>query len=128
MASDYGCRHCSLNKTAPIVMGFIGRLRARFDDLIVTCGTRCAVHNKAIGGSEASGHLPIWGSEKNESVAVDVTLGEWSEARARHLAMECVRLGATGVGYYPNDKHVHADFKTREQVWRKDVGGYHYVF
>ena len=122
MSAIPACRCCGLDKTADRARVLFECLQYTFDDLICTCGTRCPKHNATIGGSKTSGHMPIHGRTESESVALDMAFKVWTNAKAKLLAMACIRAGATGVEINYDKRYVHADYKPRVYVW-KIVGG-----
>jgi len=123
--NPYACQcGCGLDATSTSVKSFIGRMRAHFEDLRVISGTRCDQHNRAIGGSALSGHKPIWGPDGKESVAVDVTLVNWSDGRMKFLCAEGVRQGAMGVCFNRAGRSVHFDLKPRTWWAKRENGKY----
>lgn len=122
------CPCCGLDVVSPAIIDIYYALKRRFPDLILTRAASCYKHNKDVGGSSKSGHLPIWGPGKNECVAIDVALERWTEARGRQLFYEMIALGCRGVGWYPGDKHIHGDIKPRDQMWKKENGTLKYFF
>jgi uncharacterized protein YcbK (DUF882 family) len=74
--------------------------------IIVTCGYRCPIHNRAVGGVKNSFHC--------QGVAADLsTVGIGVEELAR-IAAEC---GADGVGRYIEKNFVHIDVRQHKARW-----------
>jgi uncharacterized protein YcbK (DUF882 family) len=74
--------------------------------IIVTCGYRCPVHNRAVGGAKNSFHC--------QGVAADLSaVGIGVEELAR-IAVEC---GADGVGRYFEKNFVHIDVRQHKARW-----------
>jgi hypothetical protein len=90
-----------------------------------TSGTRCLKHNQGIGGSPTSGHVPAFGDNGDESVALDGVPEDPS--RMRQIAVAAIKAGAKGFGIY-DDGHFHLDDKPRIAWWRKWGGSYDYFF
>ena len=117
----WACPCCGLDKRNEAITALVEGLRRSFPDLMVTNATRCRDHNREVGGSLRSGHLPIYGPDEDESVAVDITLiRTWSESSRRKLVYEAIALGAMGVGVYAS--HIHVDLKPRRQLWTSRYG------
>ena len=119
---------CGLNAVAPKLRTIAELLALEFEDIVWTSGSRCENHNRAVGGSKASGHLPIWGDNGLESVALDWTLKEWSSYRAREVCRRAIKHGARGVGYMPDMKAGHFDLKPRTAWWKVRHGKIEYFF
>ena len=112
---------CGLDKRNEAITALVEGLRRSFPDLMVTSGTRCRDRNREVGGSPRSGHLPIYGPDEDESVAVDITLVRtWNEGSRRKLVYEAIALGAMGIGVYAS--HIHVDLKPRRQLWASKYG------
>lgn len=55
---EFGCRCCGKVNTVDELLVVLDKLREYFDSpVVITSGTRCAKHNKAVGGAVASQHL-----------------------------------------------------------------------
>ncbi len=120
------CPCCGLDATNLGVRGVVYALMKEFPDLKVTSATRCEKYNKKKNGAIRSGHLPMWGPDGNECVAMDITLKKWTRERSRKLFYEAITNGAQGVGMY--DNHIHIDVKSRRQLWRSKNGRLEYFF
>jgi hypothetical protein len=127
---NFGCSCCGLDRTRGRVKGRCNSLLQKFPDLMINYGTRCPDHNAEVGGSNTSGHSPIWGpseEDKEESCAVDGTLiNGWTKERARDFAFAAIKLGFSGVGIY--EWGFHLDEKPRKQLWSKISGEVTYFF
>lgn len=122
------CPCCGLSATSRRLAVVVELLQTAFSDLTVTSATRCERHNGSpqVKGSPVSGHLPIWGEQGTESVAVDLKLNDWTDQRARALAFAAIRAGVKGVGLYPWGLHI--DLKPRFQLWKWKDGSIEYFF
>ena len=125
------CPCCGLNKTPGDLISVAEMLAVQFPDIVVTSATRCKRHNAEVGGSSNSGHLPIW-RDGETSVAIDLMLPNWTEARGRKLVYAAARAGALGIGYMPDKHALHIDRKPRPQavaLWKQESNGkYSYFF
>jgi len=117
------CACCGLEATAAEMVTIAELLTREFPDIIWTSGTRCQGHNKKIGGSGTSGHLPIWGPGSRHSCALDGTMKLWNPERIRKILFRSIEHGARGIGYYPKRQSFHIDLKPRRQLWKPGPAG-----
>lgn len=82
-------------------------------ELDISCGIRCPVKNKAVGGAKRSRHLPLWGQQSRPVDAVDIRI---PDSAARFRLVECAMLlkGFGGIGIY--NAHVHLDGRHERRV------------
>lgn len=82
---EFGCHHCGkVVGPAPELVQVLEKIRAiTGQPLKVVSGTRCAVHNRAVGGAKASRHL--------HGDAADIPPGRATVAQA-------AAAGAVGIG------------------------------
>lgn len=96
-------------------------LREQVPELIITSAYRCEEYNKKVGGRDNSFHT--------NGMAADVSLKSPSFEKLKQLFLLAVKLGFTGVGFYPSNGFIHIDVGPRIQFWRRDVRKiYHYFF
>jgi len=119
---------CGLWAVAPKMLTIAELLELQFKDIVWTSGSRCPTHNRAVGGSENSGHKAIWGDNGIESVALDGTLRVWNPFRAREVCRRAIQHGARGVGYMPDLEAFHFDLKPRTAWWVVRNGKIEYFF
>ncbi len=124
---------CGLDAIEPKTLTIIGLLGLEFPQIIWTSGSRCPKHNKAVGGSPNSGHMPKHGNSSQETVATDGTVEPWDNWLVRRILWRAIRHGATGVGLYyflrkKKQNYFHLDRKPRIQFWRRGLKGLFYYF
>jgi len=116
---------CGLSEIHPEMLLLARLLTEEFAEILWTSGSRCEQHNEKEKGSKHSGHLPIWGTERNKTVALDGTLSPWNSQRVRRILFRAIQHGATGIGYYPRKRNpsFHIDRKPRLQLWKPGPAG-----
>lgn len=114
---EFACNcGCGADRISLILVDKLQNVRDMFGKRIdINSGVRCKAHNKAVGGSEDSEHLPAPG---------DYGVGEGADlecAHSRHRYLLIKAMYAAGfkrIG--PDDKFVHAGIrasKPQEQLW-----------
>lgn len=100
--SEFRCRHCGeLPVLDRVLVDGLQRMRTAMGmPLRIISGYRCAVHNRAVGGSRRSQHLL---GRAADVVPGYATVRQWQD------------VGMTGIGVRGNDLVVHVDT-------RRDVG------
>lgn len=57
-ADEFQCPCCGKNNINPVLISYLQKMRIMFrKPMIITSGTRCQEHNKAVGGKPHSDHL-----------------------------------------------------------------------
>lgn len=74
----------------------------------VLSGVRCMAHNKAVGGSPKSQHLP---DERDMGCAADIYIKGWDVFKLFERAIMYGAFG--GVGLYPHDGFIHVDTRLK---------------
>lgn len=124
---------CGLDKIEPETMNIVELLSIEFPQIKWTSGSRCPKHNKAVGGSPRSGHMPKHGNTGQETVAIDGTVEPWDNWLVRRILWRAIRHGAKGIGVYyylrkKKQNHFHLDRKPRIQFWKRGLRGLLYFF
>lgn len=105
--SEFRCRHCDQYMHDPEFLDALSRLRKEWGrGLKVNSGTRCLQHNKKIGGSKKSYHLP-------PNVAADISIRGMEGDEPIQLLHAARRLGFNGCGR--GNTFLHLD--RRPQKW-----------
>lgn len=105
--SEFRCRHCDQYMHDPEFLDALSRLRNEWGrGLKVNSGTRCLQHNKNIGGSTTSYHLP-------PNVAADISIRGMEGDQPIQLLHAARRLGFNGCGR--GNTFLHLD--RRPQKW-----------
>lgn len=106
--SEFDCRcGCGANLTKPKLLDRLSEIRAHFGPVRITSGTRCAAHNRAIGGAQASRHLT--------GEAADITVDGVPAARVQDFIAVRWRHDG-GLGRY--DGFTHIDVRPALARWQ----------
>ncbi len=114
-------------------MMIVELLSLEFPQIKWTSGSRCKKHNRAVGGSENSGHLAKHGDTADKTVAADGTVDPWDDWLVRRIVWRAIRSGARGIGLYyylrkGKKDSFHIDRKPRIQFWTRGLRGLLYFF
>ena len=95
---EVSCKHCGELYLDPASMDALEELRTLWGQaIILNSAHRCAIHNKAVGGSSNSRHL---------KVAFDCRCPSDQQQAFISAAR---KAGFTGIGRYPGKGFVHVD-------------------
>ena len=124
--AEFACHHCGKVQVERQLVEKLEELRHELGDVPVevVSGYRCPEHNRAVGGAPHSFHV--------RGMAADIRVPGVPLYR---VAIAAVKVGFSGVGYYPHMRHnfVHVDIgigPKRPQWWvkRHPEGEYEYMF
>lgn len=110
-AREFDCK-CGKCKTTYIDVDLVRNVLEPTRSLLnvpgyVNSGYRCAEHNKKVGGSTDSYHMG--------KGAVDISFDTDDHKK---VAATFEKLGAGGIGWYPNQSFVHVDGREKKFFWR----------
>ena len=110
-ASEFDCK-CGKCKTTYFDVDLVRYVLVPTRSLLnvpghVNSGYRCAEHNKKVGGSYSSLHTG--------KGAVDIT---FETDDHKKVAATFEKLGAGGIGWYPDQSFVHVDGREKKFFWR----------
>lgn len=103
---EFACHHCGkIIDPPPSLLASLEALRAMLGRPIrIVSGTRCAAHNRAVGGARHSRHLLGDAADLEPGLGVTV-----------HQAQQC---GFHGIGYRSRDRRVvHVDMRPTPAVF-----------
>lgn len=103
--SEFNCKCCGKNNINLNVVKAAERIRNHFGGpVIVTCGTRCAKHNKEVGGVANSRHL--------DGKAIDLKMNGVSQSKLLNYAKTMKMNGVIRYTYaIKNSSAIHIDIE-----------------
>lgn len=118
---EFACRCCGRADVDPALVDALERLRAVVaSPVIILSGSRCARHNRRVGGAPASRHLiDKLGGGRRQSDAADVAVTKALSLRRIFRAAMAVPAFRNdgGVGVYLAQGFVHLDTRGRRARW-----------
>ena len=113
------CREatCVVDKIHPELIAGLQELRdLHRRPISILSGGRCPTHNKRIGGSERSQHLP---DAKGYVRAADIVLSGYNGKEAYTLALRVPEFKRGGIGLYPGQGFIHVDVRGTRARWAR---------
>lgn len=101
--AEVACRHCGEINMHPATLMNFEKFRSNMGGkpIAILSGYRCPVHNRAVGGAQASYHLV--------GLALDVAVHPVATLDLARLVAEATRAGFKGFGFYPHKRFTHLD-------------------
>lgn len=104
---EFGCKCCGYVNTVDELIVVLDKLREHFDKpVVITSGTRCTAHNKAVGGAKASQHL--------YGTAADIKVKDVSPVEV-HKYLITTYPNEYGIGMY--NTFTHIDVRPYKARW-----------
>ena len=102
-SEEFVCSCCGELKVDKQLLNTLEIIRNHFDTpMVVTCGYRCKLHNKEVGGVKNSLHLIGFASDFYfKGLSINDTIGEMQELHSK------IKWG--GLGIYKNKHFYHVD-------------------
>lgn len=103
---EFACKcGCGAKDIDPRLKQWLNVMRHYAEEPIhVLSGVRCMAHNKAVGGSPKSQHLP---DERDMGCAADIYIKGWDLLKLFERAVIYGLFG--GIGIYPHSGFIHVD-------------------
>ena len=98
---EFDCPCCGKFLPCPALINGLQAIRDLVGPIHVNSGTRCAAHNRAVGGSSTSEHL------LGHAADIWAYAATWQQLAA--LAETIPEFRDGGIGRYPKKKFVHVD-------------------
>ncbi len=124
--SEFVCRcGCGEDDISPKLVAALEQLRDLAGKPVnVVSGCRCPAHNRAVGGTTDSFHVP---DRRRAGEAADIVIPGFSIKKMYRLAEQISAFNCGGIGLYPEAQppFIHVDIRGYKSRWAK-IGG-HYV-
>jgi uncharacterized protein YcbK (DUF882 family) len=115
-AAEFQCPHCKQLQIDMRLIKALEELRNKVSKpLKITSGYRCAEHNKAVGGAQASEHTK--GQAADVACPPGVRLDDFYQ-------MASSIKGITAIGVYPEERFLHVDVREKKARWARIDGKY----